>query len=188
MLSDQRGNLRVMASSGERMRLLELLELQNAEGPCLDCFTSGRPVELTTLADAETRWPAFVVAAREHGFEAAQAFPLRLRETTIGALNVLYADAPTPADIDAGTAQALADVATIGILHERTVRASDLVREQLQGALRSRVVIEQAKGVLAQTHDVGMDEAFSMLRSYARDRRRPLAEVARALVDRTLIF
>jgi hypothetical protein len=180
-----RGELRVVAASSEAARLLELFQLQNDQGPCLDCFRSGRPVAAADLAAATTRWPRFAPAARQAGFAAVQALPMRLREQVIGALNLFRADpgALAPADIRVG--QALADVATISLLHERSMRHSDTLNEQLQTALNSRVIIEQAKGKLAERLGVDMDQAFSLLRDRARVSNRRLSDLARGFVDGT---
>ena len=180
-----RGELRVVAASSEAARLLELFQLQNDQGPCLDCFRSGRPVAAADLAAAAARWPRFAPAARQAGFAAVQALPMRLREQVIGALNLFRADpgALAPADIRVG--QALADVATISLLHERSMRHSDTLNEQLQAALNSRVIIEQAKGKLAERLGVDMDQAFSLLRDRARVSNRRLSDLAGAFVDGT---
>src|ERR1700734_1383513 len=185
LLADPRGELRVVAASSEAARLLELFQLQNDQGPCLDCFRSGRPVAATDLSAAAARWPRFAPAARQAGFAAVQALPMRLREQVIGALNLFRAEpgALTPADIRIG--QALADVATISLLHERSMRHSDTLNEQLQTALNSRVIIEQAKGKLAERLGVEMDQAFSLLRDYARTSNRRLSDLARAFIDGT---
>src|SRR5271154_3582775 len=125
LLADPRGELRVVAASSEVARGLELFQLQSDRGPCLACFRSGRPVAAVDLTAEAARWPRFAPAAREAGFGAVQALPMRLRDQVIGALNLFRADAGTltPADIRIG--QALADVATISLLHERSMRHSD---------------------------------------------------------------
>jgi hypothetical protein len=179
MLADQRGKLRVAASSNEAAGLVELFQLQNDDGPCLDCFRSGQPITATDLTGpGQERWPRFAAAATEHGFRTVEALPMRLRDQVIGALNLFRADLGSfdPADLRLG--QAFADVATIGLLHERNVRRSETVSEQLQAALNSRVVIEQAKGKLAERLSVEMDQAFAMLRDYARNSNQRLTEVA----------
>ena len=185
LLADPRGELRVVAASSETARLLELFQLQNDEGPCLDCFRTGQPVQAADLAPAASRWPRFAPAARQAGFAAVQALPMRLREQVIGALNLFRADpgALAPAGIRVG--QALADVATISLLHERGMRHSDVLNEQLQTALNSRVVIEQAKGKLAERLGVDMDQAFALLRDHARASNRRLSDLARAFIDGT---
>jgi transcriptional regulator with GAF, ATPase, and Fis domain len=183
LLADPRGELRVVAASSEAARVLELFQLQSDQGPCLDCFRSGQPVTVTDLAAQAHRWPRFAAAARDAGFTAVQALPMRLREQVIGALN-LFRAAPGPFDpagIDVG--QALADVATISLLHERSMRHSDTLNEQLQTALDSRVIIEQAKGKLAERLGVDMNQAFSLLRDFARARNLRLSDLARAFVD-----
>jgi transcriptional regulator with GAF, ATPase, and Fis domain len=183
LLADPRGELRVVAASSEAARLLELFQLQNDQGPCLDCFRTGRPVGAADLAAESRRWPRFAAAARQAGFAAVQALPMRLRDQVIGALNLFRADpgALVPADISVG--QGLADVATISLLHERNMRHSDALNEQLQIALNSRVIIEQAKGKLAERLGVDMDQAFSLLRDRARSSNRRLSDLAQAFID-----
>jgi transcriptional regulator with GAF, ATPase, and Fis domain len=183
LLADPRGDLRVVAASSETARLLELFQLQNDQGPCLDCFRTGQPVTVADLAAEAQRWPRFASAAQQAGFAAVQALPMRLREQVIGALNLFRATpgAFAPADIRIG--QALADVATISLLHERSMRHSDALNEQLQTALNSRVVIEQAKGKLAERLGLDMDQAFRLLRDYARNHNLRLAELAQSFID-----
>jgi GAF domain-containing protein len=183
MLADPRGQLRVAAASSEAAALLELFQLQNDEGPCLDCFRTGQPAAAADLAGPGQRWPRFAAAATQAGFGAVHAVPMRLRDQVIGALNLFRAGPGPfdPADIRIG--QGLADVATIGLLHQRNVRRSEALAEQLQAALNSRVVIEQAKGKLAERLSVDMDQAFMMLRDYARNSNQHLTDVARNFVD-----
>jgi transcriptional regulator with GAF, ATPase, and Fis domain len=185
LLADPRGELRVVAASSEAARLLELFQLQNDQGPCLDCFRSGRPVQAADLDAEAARWPRFAPAARQAGFAAVQALPMRLREQIIGALNLFRAGAGVfdPADVRVG--QALADVATISLLHERSMRHSDTLNEQLQSALNSRVVIEQAKGKLAERLGLDMGQTFSLLRDFARNRNLRLSDLAQAFIDGT---
>jgi transcriptional regulator with GAF, ATPase, and Fis domain len=183
VLADPRGELRVAAASSEEVGLLELFQLQNDQGPCLDCFRSGRPVTADDLTGPCQRWPRFAEAAARSGFRTVEALPMRLRDQIIGALNLFRAE-PGPIDpADLRIGQALADVATIGLLHERNVRRREAVAEQLQAALNSRVVIEQAKGKLAERLTVDMDRAFNMLRDYARNTNQHLTDVARTLVE-----
>jgi transcriptional regulator with GAF, ATPase, and Fis domain len=185
LLADPRGELRVVAASSEAARLLELFQIQNDQGPCLDCYQAGQPVTAADLAAAEQRWPRFAAAALQAGFAAVQALPMRLREQVIGALN-LFRATPGPFDpADVRVGQALADVATISLLHERNVRRSDTLNEQLQIALNSRVVIEQAKGKLAERLGLDMDQAFGLLREYARARNLRLSDLAQAVIDGT---
>jgi hypothetical protein len=181
LLADPRGELRVVAASSEAARLLELFQLQNDQGPCLDCFRSGRPVAAADLAAAAPRWPRFAPAAQGAGFGAVQALPMRLRDQVVGALNLFRPFAPAAVRIG----QALADVATISLLHERSMRHSDILNEQLQAALNSRVIIEQAKGKLAERLGVDMDQAFALLRDRARTTNRRLSDLARAFIDGT---
>jgi len=183
LLADPRGELRVVAASSEAARLLELFQLQSDQGPCLDCFRTGQPIDAEDLAASAQRWPRFAPAAQQAGFAAVQALPMRLRDQVIGALNLFRASpgALPPADVRVG--QALADVATISLLHERSMRHSDTLNEQLQTALNSRVIIEQAKGKLAERLGLDMDQAFSLLRDFARTRNRRLSDLARAFID-----
>jgi transcriptional regulator with GAF, ATPase, and Fis domain len=183
LLADPRGQLRVVAASSHAARLLELFQLQNDQGPCLDCFRAGQPVAAADLAAEARRWPRFAPAARQAGFAAVQALPMRLRDQVIGALNLFRAD-PGPFDpADVRVGQALADVATISLLHERGMRRSDTLNEQLQTALNSRVIIEQAKGKLAERLHLDMDQAFSLLRDHARSRNLRLSDLAQAFID-----
>lgn len=182
LLSDQRGSLHVMASSDEKTKLLELFQLQADEGPCLDCYRSGEAVAVADLAANLTRWPRFAPVALAEGYTAVHAFPLRLRKMTIGALN-LFSDHPGDLpDDDRYVAQALADIATIAILQERAIQHNETLVAQLEGALASRVVIEQAKGVLAEHGGLDMDQAFQALRDLARNSNRRLADVAHDVV------
>ncbi|WP_329362137.1 GAF and ANTAR domain-containing protein [Streptomyces sp. NBC_01483] len=183
LLADRDGKLRVMAASDEQVRLLELFQLQKDEGPCLECFRTGTPVMVPDLTREAERWPRFVTAAHRSGFGAVQALPMRLRDETVGALN-LFRDAPGPFDL-VGTpiAQALADVATISLLQQRSSRRSTVLNEQLQTALNSRVLIEQAKGKLSERQSIDMEQAFTALRRYARSHNRRLSDVARAFID-----
>jgi ANTAR domain/GAF domain len=183
MLADQRGSLRVVASSSEQARLVELFQLQHEEGPCFECFHTGQPVSEADLTTAGERWPAFAPAAARAGFSAVQALPMRLRNNVIGAMN-LFMRAPGGLD-ETGlqVGQAFADVATIGLLQERNFRHQEVLAEQLQGALNSRVAIEQAKGILSERLGVDMEQAFERLRGEARRHNRRLAELAGAVAD-----
>jgi GAF domain-containing protein len=184
LLADPRGELRVVAASSEAARLLELFQLQSDQGPCLDCFRSGQPVAGIDLS-ADPRWPQFAEQARQAGFSAVQALPMRLRDQVIGALNLFRGTvgAFDPEVVHVG--QALADVATISLLHDRSMRRTDTLNEQLQTALNSRVVIEQAKGKLAERLGIDVNQAFTLLRDQARNRNQRLSDLARAFVDGT---
>jgi len=186
VLADEKGTLRILASSSERMRLLELFELQREDGPCLDAFRDGSPVKEHDLQVATDRWPTFRSAALAAGFRSVYAAPLRLRNQRIGALN-LFAERPFGlADDDQVLSQALADVATIGLIHQRTLSQSDILTQQLQTALSSRIALEQAKGLVAEQAAITVDDAFQLLRGYARHHNRYIGEVAAEIIERTL--
>jgi GAF domain-containing protein len=178
VLANPDEGLSVLASSSERMRILELLEVQASDGPCLDCWRTGVAVREDRLETARDRWPNFVPAALEAGFRSVYAVPLRLRSERIGALNLFADQTSGLSSGDERLAQAMADVATIGILHERYLRQHQALAEQLEVALNSRVALEQAKGVVAQQAGTHMDEAFVLLRSYARHHNLRLSAVA----------
>jgi transcriptional regulator with GAF, ATPase, and Fis domain len=186
MLADQRGNLQLVASSAQSARLLEVFELQNSEGPCLDCFRTGE--QLVNLDDAtmQARWPNFWAETKQLGFGSAHALPMRLRKDVIGAVNLFGSAGSSLSEQDIAVGQAMADVATIGLLQERSVRQKEVLAEQLQTALNSRVLIEQAKGVLAERAQVPIDTAFTLMRSYARGHNRPLSKVATDIVNGSL--
>jgi len=186
LLSDQRGNLQLIASSSEASRLVELFQIESQEGPCLEAVRSGRPVTVEDLRSMQERWPQFATAAAGAGFHSAHACPLRLREETIGALNLFGSEAVSMTEDDMQIAQALADVATIGILQQRSLHRVSQLAEQLQTALNSRIVIEQAKGVLAEYGQVDMDGAFNALRSHARRINAKLGVVAQQVVRREI--
>lgn len=186
VLADHRDALNLIAASDEDSRMLELMQLQNSEGPCLECYRTGAPVQHADLADADKRWPRFAPAAHQRGYRAVHALPMRLRKSVIGAMN-LFSSVPRPLNPDQiELGQALADVATIGIMHERTVRQYEVVTEQLQSALNSRIVIEQAKGVLAERLGTSTEEAFNILRQHVRSNNHKLSETALAVVDGSL--
>jgi transcriptional regulator with GAF, ATPase, and Fis domain len=184
LLTDRNGGLEVVASSSSAMANLELFELQHDEGPCVDCFRTGQLVSTADLEAERRRWPRFAPEALDAGFHAACALPLRLRESTIGALNLLRTDSGSLSDSDLAAAQALADVATIGLIHQRAAEDARLLTEQLQRALDSRIVIEQAKGVLAAHGGLSMTAAFEALRGYARAHQQRLSDVAAAVAAR----
>ena len=186
LLADQSGTLHLMASSSERTRSLELFQLQNEEGPCLDCFHSGEPVTIENLEAEVDRWPRFVPAALEAGFASVHGMPMRLRDERIGVLNVFGARPGTLTDADAPVGRAMADIATIGILQQRAIHQAHVTVEQLQVALTSRIMIEQAKGVLAERAGLAIEESFERLRAYARRNNRGISDVAQALIEGTL--
>lgn len=185
LLTDQQGALQVVAASSERTRLLELFQLQTDQGPCVDCFRTGQPVSVTDLP-AAGRWPRFTSAANEVGFAAVHALPMRLRDEVIGALNLFDTNPGALDETLLRVGQALADVASIGLLQQRAIHRRDVLTEQLQTALNSRVLIEQAKGVLAERLHLDLDEAFTLLRNGARSNNRRLSELAQAIVEGTV--
>ena len=182
LVVDQRGGLAVVAASTEETHLLEVFQLQNDEGPCLDCVRARQPVISGDLVADASRWPRFVPAAGDAGFRSVVAVPMRLRAEIVGGLNLFYTDRQVLPPADQELAQAFADVATIGILQQRAAHRSLLLAEQLQQALNSRVAIEQAKGVLAERHGVEMNVAYDWIRRYARDQNLKLTNVATAIV------
>jgi len=183
LLADNQGRLQLMAASDERAEMLELFQVQAAEGPCQDCYREGVPVVNVDLTEAGERWPKFAPRAVEAGYRSVHAFPLRLRNDVIGALNMFGTELGPMEPTSVRIVQALADVATIGILQERAIHRGGVLTEQLQSALNSRIVIEQAKGALAQIHSCSTDKAFEMLRDYSRRNHRRLGEVAQAVLS-----
>jgi len=186
MLVAPDGDLRVLASSSEAMHLLELFELQAKQGPCLDCYRTGMAVVNQDLAVVNGRWPQFASEALEAGFHSVHALPMRLRGTVIGALNLFHGEVGEMRQADVDWAQSFADVATIAILQHQAAHEAQVLNEQLQHALNSRIVIEQAKGVLSARLDLSMEQAFSTLRTYSRNHNRPLGEVAQAAIAGSL--
>ena len=184
LLADDHGDLEVVASTSEASRLVEVLQVDADEGPCLECFTTGRVVSVPEVEDGPARWSRFEAGALEQGFHSVHAIPLRLRETIIGALNLLRTEPGALNERDVRAAQALADVATIGVLHARVVQEEGFVQAQLRQALDTRVVIEQAKGVLAHQHQVSTEQAFTLLRTRARSTGTRLSDLARDVVAR----
>jgi GAF domain-containing protein len=186
MLAAPSGELRVLASSSEVIRLVELFELQTEEGPCLDCYRTGEPVSQPDLRGAHGRWPRFAPVAGDAGFRSVHALPMRLRDTVIGALNLFRTTSDVLEEADLVVGRAMADVATIAILHHRAVTEAQVLTEQLNLALNSRIVIEQAKGMLAERATIGVDEAFEGLRAYARRHGIRLVTVAESVIDGSL--
>jgi GAF domain-containing protein len=186
MLVGPDGQLQLMSSSNDAIRVVEVFELQSAEGPCCDCFYSGRPVFNHDLTAAQERWPTFAPVAVAAGFLGSDAIPMRLRGNIIGALNLFRTERGSLSAEDVTVAQALADVATIAILQNRTSVMAAEVNAQLNAALTSRIVIEQAKGIIAERRRLSIDDAFAYMRRHARDRNLRLADVARAVVTGTM--
>lgn len=182
VLANPNGNLQFVAASEESVQLLEVLALHSEQGPCQDCFRTGTPVINTDLTETSNRWPAFATAATQAGYRSVHVLPMRHRANVIGALSLFSPDTQRLDAADVRIIQALADVATIGILQERAISAGTLLAEQLQNALTSRISIEQAKGMLSRIHHVSVDTAFDLMRTYARGHRLRLSEVALAVV------
>ncbi len=188
LLADSDGNLRLMAASSEQARLLELFQLQNDQGPCVEAYTSGQPVNCIDLRESVDRWPRFTPYAVGAGFESVYAFPMRLRDNIIGAMNLFSVSiGPLPA-ADVQLARALADVASVAILQDQAARESRVRDLQLQNALDSRVVIEQAKGMVSERGEVDMAGAFNLIRNHARQNNLQLTRVAEQVVAGTLTF
>ena len=186
LLADARGVLHVMAASSERTHELEVFQVQRAEGPCRDCYLSGAPVSIADLSEHADRWPVFVPAARAAGFASVHALPMRVQELRLGTLGLFGTSVGVLNDADLSLGQALADVASVAIVQDRSMTDRSKINSQLQTALTSRVLLEQAKGILAQQGDLDMIEAFQVLRHYARDHNRRLTEVARAVSNREI--
>jgi GAF domain-containing protein len=188
LLADPQGELQLLASTSERSELVEILQLRAGSGPCVEAYQSGTMVAVADIAAMTGRWPEFKAAALSQGFRSVHALPMRVHGRTIGAMG-LFGDRPgSLSSDDAAIGQALVDVATISILQERTIRESALVNEQLQRALNSRVLIEQAKGVIAYTSQVSMEEAFRRLRSFARSHNESLHDTAEQVINQSLRF
>ena len=186
IMADQRGYMQVMASTNYEARVLEVFQIQSSEGPCLECYHTGEPIVNLDIEEVAHRWPNFGALAKEAGFRATHAIPMRLRDETIGALNLYCNQKVELTEMDVALGRAMADIATIGLLQERAIKEHELLSEQLQSALNSRVLVEQAKGVLAERASLGIDEAFESMRSYSRRTRTPLTDVARAVIADTL--
>jgi GAF domain-containing protein len=186
MLVDGQGVLRHAACSSEAMLLVELFELQVSEGPCYDAFRQHAPVVCGSPEEAAERWPTFAPKAVEHGFAAVAGMPMRLRKQVIGALNLFSDHRGELGKDDAQLVQAMADVATIGILQQRTIKDAATLTTQHEGALNSRVTIEQAKGIVAEQSGTSVDDAFLAIRDYTRAHNRLLSDTARRIVEGSL--
>ncbi len=181
LLADPHGQLRVIGASTEEVGLLELFQIQNSEGPCLDCFQTGVVVANTDLVSS-ARWPHFAAESVRAGFPSVCAVPLRLKDLILGCLNLFMVEPVALSESEIALAQALADVASIAIIQDMATREAAIREGHLQHALNSRIVIEQAKGMIAERARVDMDEAFARLRAYARNNNRGLTDVAEGLV------
>ncbi|MEE6169132.1 MULTISPECIES: GAF and ANTAR domain-containing protein [unclassified Mycolicibacterium] len=183
MLGDGNQHLHVFASSSESTRLLELLQVEANAGPCLEAYFTRQTVPVPEIQETRDRWPAFAECAAEYGFSAAFALPLRLREESVGSVNLLRTQPGPMSASDLAVGQGLSDVATVGILHHRILMRAEVVNQQLHSALNTRTIIEQAKGVLAERGGIDMDKSFALLRAHARRTNQRLADLARAVVD-----
>ncbi|MCX4665508.1 GAF and ANTAR domain-containing protein [Streptomyces sp. NBC_01381] len=185
LLADAYGELQVIAASDEHTRLLELFACQQDQGPCVECCRTG--TARTNIAldgpEAAASWPHFTQRARETGYLTTHAIPLRLRDRVVGALNLFQTTPHALGDDDIALAQALADVATITILQQRSLEQSHVENGQLQTALTSRIMVEQAKGLLAERWNTTVDDAFDAFRRYARAHHERLSDLARQIVD-----
>jgi hypothetical protein len=186
LLADEVGVLHVLAASSQHARQLELFALQREEGPCLDCYRAGQPIAVPNLGEVAARWPQFVAGAQVAGFASVHALPMRLRDNILGVLGLFGTTVGALNQEDLTLGQALADVASVALVQDRAAADNSVINEQLQTVLTSRVVIEQAKGVLAQLGELDMDEAFAVLRLYARDHNLRLTGVAEDVVARSL--
>ena len=186
LLADARGTLGLVAASSERTRHLEVFQLQREQGPCLDCHRTGRPVLVPDLRAEAERWPDFARAAELVGYASVHAVPMRLHDRVLGAVGLFGESEGALAEDDLALGQALAHVATVAIVNEKAATDASTVNAQLQAALDSRVVLEQAKGVVSHVGDLEIDRAFTVLRRYARDHGLGLSDVARSVVGRDL--
>jgi transcriptional regulator with GAF, ATPase, and Fis domain len=186
MLADQKGRLEVVAASSEEARVLELFELQSSQGPCMDCFTTGEALLNLDPRQMADRWPLFAGAASVAGYRYAHALPLRLRGNVIGAMNLFTIAATPMTEDDVALGQGMADIATIGLLQQRRALEQDILTEQLQVALNTRIIIEQAKGVVSERGDTTLGEAFNLMRGLARRTQQPLTLIANAVLEGTV--
>lgn len=186
MLANQQGHLEVVAASSEEARVLELFELQESQGPCMDCFITGEPLVNIDVTEMNDRWPLFAAAASVAGYRSAHALPLRLRGSVLGAMNLFTVDNTPLGDDDISLGQGMADIATIGLLQQRRALEQDLLTEQLQTALNTRILIEQAKGMLSELADVSLGEAFLLMRLTARRTEQPLTLIAHRILEGTI--
>lgn len=188
LLSDGSGQLQLMASSVEDVDIVEVVQLGAEEGPCWDSFVTGTRVSVADVDREADRWPAFREVALQQGYRSMLATPMRLRGQVVGTMNLFRAEVGELSQEDAELAQSLTDVATIAILQERGARQLRDLSAQLQAALESRIVVEQAKGLLAQSLDVDMDRAFALLRAHARSSNLSLQQVAADITSRRLVL
>ncbi|WP_291039880.1 GAF and ANTAR domain-containing protein [Herbiconiux sp.] len=183
VLADAQGALRVVASTSERAAEVEEAQLGADEGPCLEAYRSAAPVESTRLDAERDRWPRFVELAEQSGFRAVYAVPLTLRGHHLGAVGIFFDRPEALDDRSAALVQAMAQVATIAVVQQRTIAEHADLAAQLQRALDARVLIEQAKGLVASRHGISIDAAYQLLRGQARREQRRLRDLAEELVN-----
>jgi transcriptional regulator with GAF, ATPase, and Fis domain len=183
LLADPLEKLHLLAATSGRARDLELFQLQADEGPCLECYASGQPVSVADLAAASSRWPLFVPAAVDAGFASVHAVPMRAAGIVLGALGLFGTQPGELTDADRLVAQSLAHIACVAIVQEHAPTASAVV-PRLRTALAARLVVEQAKGFLRERLDVAVEDAFTLLRRYARSHGDHLTAVSRRLIAR----
>jgi len=181
LLADPLGQLRLLAATSTQTRELELFQLQADEGPCVECYATGQPVSVADLRAATARWPRFVPAALEAGVASVHAVPMRAAGIVLGSLGLFGSRPGELNEADLLVGQTLAHVACVAILQESAPTPSTVV-PHLRSALIQRVVVEQAKGFLRERFDISVDEAFTLLRRYARTHGDHLSDVARQLM------
>lgn len=186
LLADSAGVLHVTASTNERTREIEEAQLGSSQGPCLDCYLSGQAIGVSDISTEAARWPQFVALAQSRGFSAVHSAPLNVHGQTFGTLNLFSTGLVPFSDQDAALALALAQMATISVVQHKVLGDHKALTDQLRGALDSRILIEQAKGILAQRHGVPVDAAFSLLRNYARSTNSKLHDIADRIVNHGL--
>lgn len=188
VLANARHELVVMASTSERAHAIEALQLAAGHGPCLDAFVSGEVVTARSREEIAQRWPALSQGVRDTGYQSVHAVPMRLRSTMIGSLNFFREREGRLDPVEVAAAQTIADVATIGLVQERLVREATTTRDQLQHALDARIVIEQAKGVLAHRNGIDMETAWRALRQRARSHQARVSDIAQATVEGVIVL
>lgn len=186
LLGDHKQVLHVMAASSEATRSLELFQIQRDEGPCLDCYRSGTAIAVPDLEAEAGRWPQFAPAAHSAGIRSVHAIPMRLADTLLGTLGLFGSSVGVLNDDDLALGQGLAHVASVALVAGNALTDKDAVVIQLRGALESRVLIEQAKGLLAELGNLSMEDSFTRLRTYARSNNERISDVAQRLVTRSL--
>lgn len=182
LLAGPDGQLRLVTATSGRTAELELFQLQTHEGPCLECYRTGRQLSVADLRTAARRWPGFVEAARRQGFASVHAIPMRAAGTVIGALGLFGVTPGELNPLDLAVGQTLAHVATVAILQQHGP-APETVSIRLRDVLRQQVLVEQAKGLVHDALRVPLDEAATLLRAYARRHHRHLTDVCETLVS-----